>query len=515
MNASIPRLLITAPSSGSGKTVVTCGLLKALQNKGYKPASFKCGPDYIDPLFHQEALGIEGGNLDGFFQNQQEMQESFARRFQECGADIAVLEGVMGYFDGMGDSARASSFETASWLDCPAVLVVDARGAFLSVAAVVQGFLHFQPGEQSLIQSGNESSVQPGNQLPVQPEDQLPVQPEDQLPVQSGNGIRAVILNRVSPSVYPRLKTLIESRLRIPVAGYLPRLDWLHFESRHLGLLLPEEVEDVKGQLEKLASAAEETLDLSLLLRIAGECGTNAPQSFNQQPEKGEEKERERHSKVKIAVARDAAFSFYYRDNLRLLEELGGCLTEFSPISDQALPEGTCGLLLGGGYPEVFAGELSENLPMRQAIRRAAEEGMPILAECGGFLYLQESLSDGEGTVYPMAGVLPGKGFGPVGLRRFGYVNLSADQDGLYLKQGETLRAHEFHYWDSDCCGEIMEARKPDGRRSWACMQEKKRVLAGFPHLYYPSCPAFARRFVEKCREYQKEALQRKEDTAS
>lgn len=188
MNASIPRLLITAPSSGSGKTVVTCGLLKALQNKGYKPASFKCGPDYIDPLFHQEALGIEGGNLDGFFQNQQEMQESFARRFQECGADIAVLEGVMGYFDGIGDGACASSFETASWLDCPAVLVVDARGAFLSVAAVVQGFLHFQPGEQSVIPSGNESSVQPGDQLPVQPEDQLPVQPEDQLPVQSGNG---------------------------------------------------------------------------------------------------------------------------------------------------------------------------------------------------------------------------------------------------------------------------------------------------------------------------------------
>lgn len=485
MCVRIPRLMITAPSSGSGKTVLVCGLLKAMQERGLAPAAFKCGPDYIDPLFHKEALGAEGGNLDGFFQDRKGMRESFVRRYQECKAGIAVLEGVMGYFDGLGDGARASSFETAAWLDCPAVLVADVRGTFLSAAALIQGFLDFDPAL--------EMCRRPGN------------------------GIRAVILNRVSPSVYPRLKEIIETRFGIPVAGYLPRMDWLHIESRHLGLMLPEEVEDVKGQLERLAKTVEETVDLELLCRIAGESppfedvkaeGTDFGGSTGKAPkdrQDGRGRKDESLKTVKIAVARDRAFSFYYRDNLRLLEGNGAELVSFSPMEDCALPEGTCGLLLGGGYPEVFADSLSRNQAMRRAVGQAAEEGMPILAECGGFLYLQEELSDSHGKTYPMAGVLPGKGSGPRGLSRFGYVNLSPVTEGIYLRKGEKIRAHEFHYWDSDCCGHQMEAKKPDGRRSWACMQAKNRVLAGFPHLYYPSCPEFAARFVEACRIYREE----------
>ncbi len=468
MELAIPRLMITAPSSGSGKTVAVCALLKTMQNMGLAPAAFKCGPDYIDPLFHHKALGAEGGNLDGFFQDQEGMRESFVRRCRECGAGIAVVEGVMGYFDGFGDSARASSYETAAWLDCPAVLIVDARGAFLSAAALIQGFLDFAPAR------GAESRQQ--------------------------NGIRGVILNRVSPSVYPRMKKMIEDRFAVRVAGYLPRMDWLKIESRHLGLMLPEEVEDIRGQLGRLARTAAETLDFRALLDIARE---SAPLAAG--VPSAEDDGRRMRPPVRIAVARDAAFSFYYRDNLRLLESCGAELVFFSPIADPGLPEGARGLLLGGGYPEVFAASLSQNRSMRGAVRQAAQDGMPILAECGGFLYLHGELSDAGGQRFPMAGVLPGRSFATAGLGRFGYVELSPLHDGRYLREGERIRAHEFHYWDSDCCGEAMKAKKPDGRRSWLCMQEKGRVLAGFPHLYYPSCPAFAARFVEECRTYAEE----------
>ena len=203
----------------------------------------------------------------------------------------------------------------------------------------------------------------------------------------------------------------------------------------------------------------------------------------------------------------DEAFCFYYRENLRALEEAGAQLCYFSPIHDRKLPEQAAGLLLGGGYPELHAGELAANQEMRERIRSAAEFGMPILAECGGYLYLLDELEGDDGAVYPMAGVFEGTGLRENKLRQFGYITVSSGQDGLYLKHGEMVRAHEFHYWHCARDGElaVMRAVKPTGRRSWPAMREKKRVLAGFPHLYYPSCPEFVRRFGEQCRQYYNE----------
>ena len=472
---NIPGMLIAAPTSGSGKTVAVCGLLGAFKGKGYRPAAFKCGPDYIDPMFHREVLGVESGNLDGFFQDRLSMEENVKNVIREGGGEFALVEGVMGYFDGTGKGGwKASSWETAAWLDLPVVLVIDGRGSFLTAEAILQGFMQFNPCWPK------------------------PLPDELKRP---GNGIQAVILNRVSKSTFLRLKPLIEERFNLPAAGYLPKMDWLSLESRHLGLMLPGEIKTLKEQLARLSETAAETIDLDLLLKIMGTSGLKRGKEKVENPSLPSTGEK----RLCIGVAWDQAFSFYYRENLRMIEELGGRLVWFSPLEDERLPEEIDGLLLGGGYPEAYAEKLSKNRSMAWSVKERAEKGMPVLAECGGFLYLQQQLMDTGGKLYPMAGFLPGIGTGPHGLKRFGYITLSPFEDGLYLKAGEQVRGHEFHYWDSDCCGELMEAKKPESSRSWPCMIAKKRVMAGFPHLYYPSCPQIPRRFIEQCRIYHQE----------
>lgn len=559
----IPRILLAAPSSGSGKTVITCGLLEAMKRRGLAPAAFKCGPDYIDPMFHREILGVESGNLDGFFQNRELMRESFLWGCRE--ARIAVIEGVMGYFDGLGGvTSRASSWETAKWLECPVLLVADGRGASLSIAAAVQGFLEFLPEDPAKEAELEGQQTEDGKRF-AEP---LKEESSRQRP---GNGICGILLNRVSPGMYPMLKEMLEKRFSVPVVGYVPKLDWLHLESRHLGLKLPGEIADLKDQVERFAQKLEETVDMELLLtiaglasnqaaagrgadadgkaaagraadtdeaaagraageaeaaadRAAGEAG-KAAAGGGARTEKTKEGDTEaeedgtwqtdqasgilcrmrlpdRCREVTVGVARDEAFCFYYRDNLRLLQQAGARLEFFSPIHHSSLPKGVSGLLLGGGYPELYARQLGENTHMRREIRQAAEDGMPILGECGGFLYLQEWLEDETGAVHPMAGALSGSGFGTGKLGRFGYVTLWAKEDGIYVRKGEQIRAHEFHYWDSDCCGSSMEAQKPIGSRKWLCMRQEGRILAGFPHLYYPSFPELPRRFMGQCREY-------------
>lgn len=514
----IPRILLAATSSGSGKTVITCGLLEVLKRRGLDPAAFKCGPDYIDPMFHREILGVESGNLDGFFQNRELMRESFLWGCRE--ARVAVIEGVMGYFDGLGGvTSRASSWETARWLECPVILVVDGRGASLSIAAAVQGFLEFWPEDPAEKAELEGQQTEDGNLFSE------PLK-EESFRQRPGNGICGILLNRVSPGMYPMLKEMLEKRFSVPVVGYVPKLDWLHMESRHLGLKLPGEIADLKDQVERFARKLEETVDMELLLKIAGLDSDQTAAGRDADTDKAEKadikadgdgiteghkasgilcrtRQPEGRREVTIGVARDEAFCFYYRDNLRLLQQAGARLEFFSPIHHSGLPKGVDGLLLGGGYPELYARQLGENTDMRRAIRQAAQDGMPVLGECGGFLYLQEWLEDETGAVYPMTGALAGSGFGTGKLGRFGYVTLWAKEDGIYFRKGEQIRAHEFHYWDSGCCGSYMEAKKPIGSRKWLCMRQEGRILAGFPHLYYPSFPELPRRFVEQCREYQ------------
>ena len=453
--------MITAASSGSGKTMITCGLLELFKRKGLNPLACKCGPDYIDGLFHKQVLELEGMNLDSYFEAPEELRDKYSCLSKD---HLPVVEGVMGYFDGLGGSTtRASSWEVAHILDLPAVLVVDARGASVSLAALIKGFLEFE--------------------RPM------------------GSQIKAVIFNRMSPMLYPRIRELVERETGIRAAGFVPELDFLKVGSRHLGLVLPEEIAGLREQMNRLGKCLEETIDWEFLEELGAE-----KEGRDALEEENTEASCTAAFSFRLGIAMDEAFCFYYQDNLRLLERLGGELVYFSPIHDRSLPEQLDGLILGGGYPELYCEALSLNESMRESVKKAAEGGLPVLGECGGYLYLLEELEAEDGRIWPMTGVLKGKGYKKGKNSRFGYIGVEAEKDSLYLKPGEQIRGHEFHYWDCEVLEEEwgMRAKKPVGNRSWPCMRIKNQVMAGFPHLFYPSCPAFAVRFAKACVRYKR-----------
>ncbi|HIT68006.1 MAG TPA: cobyrinate a,c-diamide synthase [Candidatus Merdisoma merdipullorum] len=450
----LPRVMLSAPASGSGKTLITCGILQAFVNRGYKTASFKCGPDYIDPMFHSRVIGTESGNLDTFFTDYKTTRYLFGHIASE--AEISVIEGVMGYYDGLGGiSERASSADVAAALEAPVVLVVNCRGMSISVLALIKGFLEFERPRR----------------------------------------IQGVILNQLPAGLYQDLKDEIESRIPVRVLGYVPKTEELALESRHLGLVLPDEVEKLKEKLNRLASLLEETVDLDALMAMAYE----APELAFETPKLPK---LSGTSTVRIGVARDEAFCFTYRDNLHMLEQMGAELVPFSPLSDQNLPEGIQGLILSGGYPELHAARLSENQSMREEIRRAVTGGIPCIAECGGFLYLHRSLEGEDGKTYPMAGVFDAAAYRTGKLSRFGYITLTARQSQLLLPEGGQIRGHEFHYWESESCGASMRAKKPLRKRSWDCVHGSDTLYAGFPHLFFWSNPEAAWNFLKKCGEW-------------
>lgn len=289
--------------------------------------------------------------------------------------------------------------------------------------------------------------------------------------------------------LYPRVKQMIEEQLPVKVLGYVPELSDCVLESRHLGLVLPDEVRDLKEKVNKLAAALETSLDMDALLTLASEAG----ELRWEEPKLPEPVSKDR--RVRVAVARDEAFCFLYEDNLRLLEKLGADLVEFSPIHDQTMPEAD-GLLLPGGYPELYARQLSENISMREAVRRAVTGGMPCLAECGGFMYLHREMEDMQGNFWSMAGVINGRAYRTKKLGRFGYIHLAGEAFG---RQYEQIPAHEFHYFDSEDCGDAFCAQKPLSTRGWKCMHTEYRMLAGFPHLYYYGAPEVAAGFLSAC----------------
>ena len=443
-----PRLLFAAPASGSGKTTVVCGLLRALKNRGKGVRAFKCGPDFIDPLFHETVVGVPSGTLDLFFSDQDQLKRLYCRH--AAGADLCLIEGVMGYYDGLGAATdRASSYAVARALDAPVVLIVDGRGQSLSALATLEGFLRFREDSR----------------------------------------IRGVLFNRMSESVYNALKPQVEA-LGVRPLGYVPKAPEVMVESRHLGLVTPGEIEDLGQKLDALAALLERTVDMEGLLALAGSApALEAPPAAPIPP----------LPRTRIAVARDQAFCFLYRDNLDLLADYGAELIFFSPLHDDALPAGAQGLILPGGYPELHARALSENESMRRSVREAIQNGLPCLAECGGFLYLHRELEDMEGRSWPMAGVLDARAYRTPRLGRFGYITLTAKADTAFLPAGETVRGHEFHYFESESCGDALHAQKPTGSRGWDCGHSRGNLLMGFPHLYYPSDPQLIERFLRAC----------------
>lgn len=461
----IPRILLAAASSGSGKTTIACGLLQALADRGIHSSAWKCGPDYIDPLFHKQIQGMEGGNLDSFFLPDKEVRNLFIEGNRQT--QMAVIEGVMGYFDGIaGISTRASSYDIARITKTPVILIADCKGSSLSVAASIKGFLEY-------------------GQHPM---------------------VRGVILNRISGMMAQRLKPMIEE-LGVVVAGWIPECEDMKLESRHLGLVLPDEVEDWKERLRAVARQLEETVDLEKILQIAGEAEDLDDAEVEEYPEI--------RRPVTVAVARDEAFCFYYQENLRLLEQMGAKILYFSPLHDEEVPKEASGVLLGGGYPELHVRQLSENESMLRSVRKAVEEGIPLLAECGGFLYLHEWLEDPAGNPFPLVGAVKGRAFPVKRLSRFGYISLEAgnaeQEEPEECLLGE-IRGHEFHYWDSTDNGRAWKAKKPLSDRGWECMHSRKYQIVGFPHLYYPSNPGFLSKWLDGCRLYREKMSKEREE---
>ena len=421
MRRNVPRLVIAAPASGSGKTLVTCGILAAMEKAGRRAAAFKCGPDYIDPMFHETVLGTPSKNLDTFFAGQELTRQLFLEDAAQ--ADLSIVEGVMGLYDGLGGcTTQASTWDVARTLEAPVILVVDGAKSSVSVLALIKGFADFMEDRR----------------------------------------VRGVIFNRVSPMRYPVLKAMTE---------------------------------DMKEQMERLGQTCLETLDLDLLEKI----GAEAPQM---EAAEAWILGRVSAGQPVISLARDPAFTFYYKDNLRLLEKLGAVLIPFSPMKDSRIPEEADALLLGGGYPELHGGELEDNVSMRRSIQDRLGEGMPCIAECGGFLYLLEELEDRKGKPYQMAGGLEGRSHYTGKLSRFGYITLTPEGGGDLLKPEESIRGHEFHYMDTNGNGEDLLARKPVTDRAWTCGHTSDIFYAGFPHLYFYSCVEAAGRFVRKAEEY-------------
>ena len=481
----INRFMIAAPKSGSGKTMITCALLQLLKDRGKNVSSYKCGPDYIDPMFHKKVLGVPSKNLDTFFTDEKTTVQLFLDK--RADGDFAVLEGVMGLYDGLGGIyEQGSSYHLAKVTQTPIILVVDAKGMGKSVLALIGGFLQYDT--QHLI--------------------------------------KGVLLNRMSKGYYDIIKPLIEKELSVKVVGYFPEQKDIGLSSRHLGLVMPDELSDIKKQLNETADRLKKTIDMDLFMDIAAEAdeiGDSGSADIYNVKNIGNYDQNEFSQNINIAVAMDEAFCFYYEDNLKLLEKCGAKLQYFSPIHDTKLPKDCDAMLLGGGYPELYAKELSKNVSMLNAIKKAFRAGMPTVAECGGFMYLhtyirnicddndEKNNADTQNNTdiqndmnkSKLVGALDGGCHFKGKLVRFGYIEL-AEKYSNFLPPNEKIKAHEFHYYDSTDNGADCIATKPATGRSYDCVISHDNYWLGFPHLYYPSNPHFAERLVRKAYEYRR-----------
>jgi len=396
--------IIAGVSSSAGKTTLTLGLMALLRRRGLKVQPFKAGPDYIDPSHHSSVCGRPSYNLDSWMMGEAGVKATFSRQME--GADIGVLEGVMGLFDGKGGGDESgSTAHLAKILGIPVILVVDAAGMAGSAAALLQGFENFD----------------------------------------SGVRIAGVIFNRVgSERHFAMLKESVEVSCRAKVMGYLPKSDDITIPERHLGLVMADEFQ--RGKHEGLADLIEKTIDIDELIECSN---TNMIAESEGRRESTVESQA---SKVTIAVARDSAFCFYYQENLDLLEAFGARLAYFSPIEDESLPEGTSGIYIGGGYPEVYAEKLESNVAIKGSIKDMAENDMPIYAECGGLIYLGSSVKNMEGTrSFDMTNIFPWKATMGRSLKALGYRELTGRKGLPFLEEGQKIRGHEFRYSGIEC----------------------------------------------------------------
>lgn len=434
-----------------GKTTIVGGLIGVLREKGLRVQPYKVGPDYIDPGYHTAAAGRPCHNLDSWLMPPERLVSMFVRTFVD--ADVAVIEGVMGLYDG-GRDGIASTATIAKLLDTPVILVVNARSAGESVAAVVLGFLRYDPSVR----------------------------------------IVGVVVNQLGSTSHAQMVREAVERLGVPILGMLRRDESLQVPERHLGLL-PVTENDTGEVTRKFGTMAAASLDIKQIELLARQ----APMLNEPSPERAQSK-----FPVRIGIAQDEAFSFYYPESLSMLSELGAELVPFSPLRDETLPD-VDGIILGGGFPEMFLPQLSANRSMQESFREAVESGIPLYAECGGYMYLSTEVVDFDGVSYPLAGVIPAVCHMEKQLQTVGYVEARALSDNLLCRTGETLRGHEFHF-------SRMETTAPAAFRMRKTRNDSEteagfaagNLLASYLHIHFAGNVAAARRLMEACTTYRK-----------
>jgi cobyrinic acid a,c-diamide synthase len=454
----IKGLVIAGTKSGCGKTTIALGMMAALSRRGLTVAPFKVGPDFIDPGHHTRIVGAVSKNLDGWMLSKEYNLECFRRAAQD--ADVAVIEGVMGLFDGYdGKSEAGSTAQMAKWLGVPVILLVDAASMARSAAAVVMGFEHF---DEQLNYAG-------------------------------------VILNNLGSNRHLKYLTdAMQERIQMPCLGGVIRNENIMIPERHLGLVTREDHPLTRQTVDSLADIIEKNIELDGLLSALPEINLPRPSG----KEMGSQEK-----KVRIAVARDNAFCFYYQDNLELLEQHGAEIVFFSPLTDDDLPQDAAGLYLGGGYPELFAEKLAENSQLRDRIRDKSHNGMPIYGECGGFMYLCEELVDLNNASYPMTGCFPFATKMFPRLKALGYREITLTGDTTIGKRGLSIRGHEFHYSELTRLGSDFQTVYQISDRSGLDRPpggyQINQTLGSYNHLHFGSQPAVAGHFVENCRKYR------------
>jgi cobyrinic acid a,c-diamide synthase len=462
-------LVIAGPYSGVGKTTVTLGLIAAFRRRGLKVQPFKVGPDFIDPGHHTQAAGVVSRNLDGWILPQEANHVIF--RLHALRADLALVEGVMGLFDGYdGASEAGSTAQMAKWLGLPVLLVVDTRAMARSAGALVHGFAHFDP---DLTLAG-------------------------------------VVFNRVGSATHRRyLEQALGLKKDAVCLGAIPREQELAIPERHLGLTTAQEHPLTPAYLDRLADLMEQNLDLDALWERLPVLNLAVPPLTATGDEQAGAPDPHFHkdASVRLGVARDEAFCFYYPENLEWLEHFGAEIVPFSPLHDRDLPPGLHGLYLGGGYPELFAGQLAENRGLLKSLKYQAEAGMPIYAECGGLMFLSQEIQDLDGNSHAMAGVLPLRVRMLPRLRALGYREITLAADGLLGPRGTRARGHEFHYSEiisePNGVGRVYRLTDRNGETSRLEGYTRNHVLASYVHLHFSSNPEAARNLVEHCRCYK------------
>jgi cobyrinic acid a,c-diamide synthase len=457
MQKSIPRIVIGSTQSGSGKTTIVTGILAVLRKQGYNPQAYKIGPDYIDPGYHELASGHRGHNLDTWLVPETKLNELFTQTASK--ADIAVIEGVMGLYDG-GRKGISSTAEVAKKLKAPVILVIDAKSMGESAAAIALGFKSYDENVN----------------------------------------IAGVILNRLGSLTHKKMIAEALQKLGIPLVGAIFRNDAMKLPERHLGLL-PVTENDAASVVAIIGDFVEQGIDFAKLLSIA-----QGAELMQVEVKKAVDIAKT----VKIAVASDEAFSFYYPASMHVLETFGAEIIPFSPLQDTVVPEAD-GIILGGGFPEMFIETLQANIEMKVSLRLAAAKGMPIYAECGGYMYLMEKIVGFDGKSYDMTGILPGTVQMNRKLQMVGYIEAKLNCDTILGQAGTLLHGHEFHFSSEVESNEETKTNaaftftKTRNNATYPAGTATKNILGSYLHLHFSGCPSAAEHFIAACKSFHRQ----------